>query len=114
MPHEIRALDLICYIGSVCPLAAVTALASVKPADQLFRLSVLLNEEDGLELHWSVAPVTFFIATRFLRHSTESVGPGKDLPELGEVPVTYQGVGKIPSAIPRSQSRLILIRLRHR
>jgi hypothetical protein len=59
VPYEVRALDPIGYIGSVYLLAAVAALASVKPADQPFRLRVLLNEVDGLELHRSVAPGYF-------------------------------------------------------
>jgi thioredoxin:protein disulfide reductase len=37
----------------------VAALANVKPADQPFRLSVLLDEKDRLELRWSVAPGYF-------------------------------------------------------
>lgn len=49
MPYEVRTLDQLCYIGSVYPPAAGAALASVKPADQPFRLSILLDEEDGLE-----------------------------------------------------------------
>ncbi len=59
MPYEVRALDQICYIGSVYPLTAVAALANVKPADQPFWLSVLLDEKDRLELRWSVAPGYF-------------------------------------------------------
>ena len=59
MPYEVRALDQICYIGSVYPLTAVAALAIVKPAEQPFRLSVLLDEKNGLELRWSVAPGYF-------------------------------------------------------
>ena len=45
---------LIRFVTSVLP-TRWTALAIVKPAYQPFRLSVLLDEEDG-ELHWSVAP----------------------------------------------------------
>ena len=37
----------------------MAALANVKPADQPFRLSVLLDEKNGLELRWSVAPGYF-------------------------------------------------------
>ena len=55
MLYEVRALDQICYIRSVYPLTAVAALAIVKPAEQPFRLSVLLDERDRLELRWSVA-----------------------------------------------------------
>ena len=120
MPYEVRALDQICYIGSVYPLAAVAALANVKPADQPFRLSVLLEEEDGLELRWSVAPSYFLYRDKvsatldgkplkvstargekkddpafrpidiYHREATAHVD-GKDLPELGELLVTYQG-----------------------
>jgi thiol:disulfide interchange protein DsbD len=120
VPYEVRALDLIGYIGSVCLLAAVAALASVKPANQPFRLSFLLNEEDGLEPHWSVAPGYFLyrdqisatlnrkpLKVETARGETKddpAFGPnelyhreatahvdGKDLPELGEILVTYQG-----------------------
>ena len=59
MPCEVRALDQICYLGSVYPLTAVAALAIVKLAEQPFRLSVLLDERDRLELRWSVAPGYF-------------------------------------------------------
>jgi thiol:disulfide interchange protein DsbD len=120
VPYEVRALDQICYIGSVYPLAAVAALASVKPADQPFRLSVLLDEEDGLELRWSVAPSYFlyrdkvsatldgkplnvstarreikddptFRPTEIYHREATAHVDGKDLPELGELLVTYQG-----------------------
>ena len=120
MPYEVRALDQICYIGSVYPLTAVAALAIVKPAEQPFRLSVLLDERDRLELRWSVAPGYFLYRDKisatlngkplkvktargeikddpalrpteiYHREATAHVD-GKDLPEMGEVLVTYQG-----------------------
>ena len=136
VPCEVRALDQICYIGSVYPRAAVAALANVKPADQPFRLSVLLDEGDGLELRWPVAPSYFLYRDRgsatldgkplkvstargeikddpafrpteiYHREAIVHVD-GKDLPELSELLVTYQGCREIPSAIRRSQSRSI-------
>ena len=136
MPYEVRALDQICYIGSVYPLTAVAALAIVKPAEQPFRLGVLLDERDRLELRWSVATGYFLsrdnvsatLDGKPLKVSTArgeinddpTLGPtetyhreakayvdGEDLPEPGEVIVTYQGCEKMPSAIRRSQSRSI-------
>jgi thiol:disulfide interchange protein DsbD len=120
VPYEVRALDQICYIGSVYPLTAVAALANVKPADQPFRLSVLLDETDRLELRWSVAPGYFLYRDKVsatldgkpLKVSTArgeinddpTLGPadiyhrearayvdGGDLPESEEILVTYQG-----------------------
>jgi thiol:disulfide interchange protein DsbD len=120
VPYEVRALDQICYIGSVYPLTAVAALANVKPADQPFRLSVLLDERDRLELRWAVAPGYFLYRDKVsatldgkpLKVSTArgeiigepTLGPteiyhreakayvdGEDLPESGEILVIYQG-----------------------
>jgi len=120
VPYEVRALDQICYIGSVYPLTAVAALAIVKPAEQPFRLSVLLDERDRLELRWSVAPGYFlyrdkisatlngkplkvktacgeikddpaFRPTEIYHREATAHVDGKNLPELGEVLVTYQG-----------------------
>ena len=120
MPYEVRALNQICYIGSVYPLTAVAALAIVKLAEQPFRLSVLLDERDRLELRWSVAPGYFLYRDKVsatldgkpLKVSTArgeinddpTLGPteiyhreakayvdGEDLPESEEILVTYQG-----------------------
>ena len=114
MPYEVRALDQICYIGSVYPLTAVAALAIVKPAEQPFRLSVLLDERDRLELRWSVATGYFLsrdndgkplkVSTARGEINDDPTGPtetyhreakayvdGEDLPESGEIIVTYQG-----------------------
>ena len=55
--RSIRFVTLALFALGVTAAAAFTA--SAKPADQAFRLSVLLDEEDGLELHWSVAPGYF-------------------------------------------------------
>jgi len=114
VPYEVRALDQICYIGSVYPLTAVAALAIVKPAEQPFRLSVLLDERERLELRWSVAPGYFlyrdtisatlngkplkvktargeikddpaFRPTEIYHREATAHVDGKDLPELGEV-----------------------------
>ena len=120
MPYEVRALNQICYIGSVYPLTAVAAPANVKPADQPFRLSVLLDEKARLELRWSVAPGYFLYRDKVsatldgkpLKVSTArgeinddpTLGPteiyhreakayvdGEDLPESEEILVAYQG-----------------------
>ena len=92
----------------------------MKPADQPFRLSVLLDEKDRLELRWSVAPGYFLYRDKVsatldgkpLKVSTArgeinddpTLGPtanyhreakayvdGEDLPESEEILVTYQG-----------------------
>ena len=55
--RSIRFVTLVLFAPGLTAAAAFTA--SAKPADQAFRLSVLLDEEDGLELHWSVAPGYF-------------------------------------------------------
>jgi hypothetical protein len=68
----VRLIGFVTLVPFTLGLTAAPVLAaSAKPADQPFRLSVLLDEKNGLELRWSVAPATFFIATRFLQHSTE-------------------------------------------
>jgi len=104
------------------PEAAAFA-ANAKPADQAFRLSVLSDEGDGLELRWSVAPGYFVYRDKipatlngkplkvktargeikddpalrpteiYHREATAHVD-GKNLPELSEVLVTYQGCGE--------------------
>jgi len=94
------------------PEAAAFA-ANAKPADQALRLSVLSDEGDGLELRWSVAPGYFrdtpenllkvktargeiqddpaFRPTEIYHREATAHVDGKDLPEMGEVLVTYQG-----------------------
>jgi len=100
--------------------AAAAFAANAKPADQAFRLSVLSDEGDGLELRWSVAPGYFvyrdkipatlngkplkvktargeikddpaFRPTEIYHREATAHVDGKDLPEMGEVLVTYQG-----------------------
>jgi len=90
--------------------AAAAFAASAKPADQA---SPLGDEEDGLELRWSVAPGYFrdtpenllkvktargeiqddpaFRPTEIYHREATAHVDGKDLPEMGEVLVTYQG-----------------------
>jgi hypothetical protein len=66
----VRLITLVTLVLSTLGLPAAAAFAAnAKPADQAFRLSVLLDEEDGLELRWSSPRATSFIATRFPRHS---------------------------------------------
>jgi len=55
----VRLITFVTLVLSTLGLPAAAAFAAAKPADQAFRLSVLLDEEDGLELHWSVAPGYF-------------------------------------------------------
>lgn len=133
MPYEVRALDQICYIGSVYPLTAVAALANVKPANQPFRLSVLLDEKDRLELRWSVAPGYFLyrdkvsatldgkplkvstargdMTIRRLARPRFIIAKPKrtSMARICRSPEKYwspiKGVEKMPSAIRRSQSR---------
>jgi thiol:disulfide interchange protein DsbD len=47
------------------PLAAAGARAAApKPADQAFQLQVLLDDEDNLELSWSIAPGHYLYRSR--------------------------------------------------
>ncbi len=56
----VRLITFVTLVLSTLGLPAAAAFAAnAKPADQAFRLSVLLDEEDGLELRWSVAPGYF-------------------------------------------------------
>ena len=117
----VRLITFVTLVLSTLGLPAAAAFAAnAKPADQAFRLSVLLDEEDGLELRWSVAPSYFLYRDKVsatldgkpLKVSTArgeinddpTLGPtetyhreakayvdGEDLPESGEIIVTYQG-----------------------
>lgn len=57
----VRLITFVTLVLSTLGLPAAAAFAAnAKPADQAFRLSILLlDEEDGLELRWSVAPGYF-------------------------------------------------------
>jgi hypothetical protein len=52
----VRLIRFVTVVLSTLGLTAMSALASVKPGDQAFRPSVLLDEKDRHELRWSVAP----------------------------------------------------------
>ena len=56
----VRLIGFVTLVPFTLGLTAAPVLAaSAKPADQPFRLSVLLDEKNGLELRWSVAPGYF-------------------------------------------------------
>jgi thioredoxin:protein disulfide reductase len=117
----VRLIGFVTLVPFALGLTAAPVLAaSAKPADQPFRLSVLLDEKNGLELRWSVAPGYFLYRDKvsatlngkrlevktargeikddpasgpteiYHREATAHVD-GEDLPESGEVLVTYQG-----------------------
>jgi thiol:disulfide interchange protein DsbD len=95
--------------------------AGPKPADQVFRLSVALGEEDELQLNWTIEPGHYLYRDRFVatlggkRVKLETAkGETKDdptfgltevyhrlaaayvdsVPEAGELLITYQGCGE--------------------
>jgi thioredoxin:protein disulfide reductase len=119
----VRLIGFVTLVPFTLGLTAAPVLAaSAKPADQPFRLSVLLDEGDGIEL-LPVAPSYFLYRERgsatldgkplkvstargvikdhpafrsaeiYHREAIVHVD-GKDLPELGELLVTYQGCRK--------------------
>lgn len=70
----VRLITFVTLVLSTLGLPAAAAFAAnAKPADQAFRLSVLLDEEDGLELRWSVAPGLLPLSRQDFRDTPENL-----------------------------------------
>ncbi len=115
--HAIRFVTLFLLAFWLVPASA----AGPKPPDQVFRFSVALGEDDGLELSWSIEPGYYLYRDRLAAtlggkplKMTTAPGETKDdptfglteiyhheatayidsVPERGELLVTYQGCGE--------------------
>ncbi|WP_424630834.1 protein-disulfide reductase DsbD [Bradyrhizobium sp. SYSU BS000235] len=120
MPY-VRTLRFVTFIALIFALVSRAAFAAgPRPADEVFKLSVQLDEETGIELNWSIAPghylyrerigatrdgkplkmtlsrgdmkddPTFGLTEVYHGMATATVAM-EDLPKSGTIQVTYQG-----------------------
>lgn len=74
MPY-VRTLRFVTFIVLIFEFASGAALAAgPRPADEVFKLSVQLDEETGIELNWSIAPGHYLYRDRIA-----ATGDGKPL-----------------------------------
>ena len=122
MPY-VRILGFVTLLLRLMAAAGPVLAATPMPADQAFQLRAQLDEEEGIELTWTIAPgyylyrdkivVTLdgqrvriatekgqpkddpnFGMTEVYHASTTATVPAELLPEKGRIIVTYQGCGE--------------------
>lgn len=122
MPY-VRILGFVTLLLRLMAAAGPVLAATPMPADQAFQLSVQLDEEEGIELTWTIAPGYYlyrdkivvthdgkririatdkgepkddpnFGMTEVYHASTMATVPAELLPETGRIIVTYQGCGE--------------------
>lgn len=92
----------------------VPAVAEPKSAEQAFRLSVELGEEEGLELRWSIEPgyylyrgkIAATLDGRPLRVTTAR-GEMKDDPTFGPTEIYHRGATAYVEAVPETGEVLV-------
>src|SRR5882724_1046983 len=99
-------------ITAMPPAAAATPM----PADQAFRLQAQLDEEEGIQLGWTIAPGYYLYRDRIvvtldgqrIRTATEK-GELKDDPNFGMVEV-YHGAGTatVPAELLPEKGRIVV------
>ncbi len=97
-------------------MVAVPAASAPLPADQAFQLRAQLDEEEGIELSWSIAPGYYLYRDRIvvtldgqrIRTATEK-GEPKDDPNFGMVEV-YHGTGMatVPAELLPEKGRIVV------
>ena len=122
MPY-VRILGFVTLLLRLMAAAGPVLAATPMPADQAFQLRAQLDEEEGIELTWTIAPgyylyrdkivVTLdgqrvriatekgepkddpnFGMTEVYHAGTTATVPAELLPETGRIIVTYQGCGE--------------------
>ncbi len=122
MPY-VRILGFVTLLLRLMAAAAPVSAATPMPADQAFQLRAQLDEEEGIELIWTIAPGYYLYRDKIVvtlegqrvRIATEKGEPKDDpnfgmtevyhagtmatvpaelLPEMGRIIVTYQGCGE--------------------
>ena len=99
-------------MSALPPAAAATPM----PADQAFQLQAQLDEEEGIELNWTIAPGYYLYRDRIvvtldgqrIRIATEK-GEPKDDPNFGMVEV-YHGTGNatVPAELLPEKGRIVV------
>jgi thiol:disulfide interchange protein DsbD len=99
-------------MSALPPAAAATPM----PADQAFQLRAQLDEEEGIELNWTIAPGYYLYRDRIvvtldgrrIRIATEK-GESKDDPNFGMVEV-YHGAGgaTVPAELLPEKGRIVV------
>ena len=99
-------------MSALPPAAAATPM----PADQAFQLRAQLDEEEGIELNWTIAPgyylyrdrIVVMLDGRRIRIATEK-GESKDDPNFGMVEV-YHGAGgaTVPAELLPEKGRIVV------
>ncbi|MBX9647743.1 MAG: protein-disulfide reductase DsbD [Xanthobacteraceae bacterium] len=97
-------------------IATVPAASAPLPADQAFQLRAQLDEEEGIELSWTIAPGYYLYRDRIvvtldgqrIRTASEK-GEPKDDPNFGMVEV-YHGTGMatVPAELLPEKGRLVV------
>jgi thiol:disulfide interchange protein DsbD len=139
MPY-VRILGLVTLLLRLMAAAGPVLAATPMPADRAFQLSAQLDEEEGIELTWTIAPgyylyrekivVTLdgqrvkistdkgeskddpnFGMTEVYHASTTATVPAELLPETGHIIVTYQGCGENTICYPPTAKTVDLVTL---